>query len=285
VVTAEPEALRLHARRRRQNRDAALLQALAETRHIIRISAERQVANLLGGALDELAPVVGAALRLQCQRIAFAACHQAEGVVKRRRLAEIGHGDTELIKRVDANYIRAALAGNCILHGTILQTAPAVIIIAGATMMGKQTALRLVGDGVAQNTQTFDFDFANIARLHVKRRLARMTDTGRGAGDDNVARLQRERLAHLRYQGGDIENQVRGARVLHYFAVQTGLQAQAGGSARKLVSGDEGRAESTGAVEILAQRPLRSAQLIVAYRTVVENRITGDVIECLVERN
>src|SRR5690606_11693861 len=39
------------------------------------------------------------------------------------------------------------------------------------------------------------------------------------------------------------------------------------------------RTESTCGVIVLAKRPLRSAQLHIANRTIVENRISGDVIE------
>ena len=60
---------------------------------------------------------------------------------------------------------------------------------------------------------------------------------------------------------------------------------QALGARRQFVGGDEYRTERAGAVEILADRPLRRLELIVAHRDVVEDRIAGDVVERLTSRD
>jgi hypothetical protein len=48
---------------------------------------------------------------------------------------------------------------------------------------------------------------------------------------------------------------------------------------RQFVGADENRAERPGIVEILADRPLRRAELKVADRSVVEDRIAADMRE------
>src|SRR5690606_14835015 len=63
-------------------------------------------------------------------------------------------------------------------------------------------ASRIVADRIGQHADAFDFDFAEVAVAHEDRRLAGETDAGRRAGDDDVADLERHRLADAGDQFG-----------------------------------------------------------------------------------
>src|SRR6478609_166619 len=63
-----------------------------------------------------------------------------------------------------------------------------------------------LSNGIDQQADALDLDFADIAGLHEERRLARAADTGRRAGDDDIARFQGDRLADDRDQARDIEH-------------------------------------------------------------------------------
>ena len=51
------------------------------------------------------------------------------------------------------------------------------------------------------------------------------------------------------------------------------------GAGRQLVGGDQHRAEAAGGVEVLADRPLRRALLVVAHRDVVEAAVAEDEVQ------
>ena len=76
----------------------------------------------------------------------------------------------------------------------------------------------------------------------------------------------------------------RGVGGLHdspFSRVSRRKPVRAGG---QFVGGDENRAEWPGAVEVLADGPLRRAELVVAHRGVVEDRVAADVVERLPRR-
>ena len=85
--------------------------------------------------------------------------------------------------------------------------------------------------------------------------------------------------ADERDQRRDVEDQIGGGGALHDAAVEPHLDFQAMRAGRQFVGADENRAERPGIVEILADRPLRRAELKVADRSVVEDRIGADMRE------
>ena len=73
--------------------------------------------------------------------------------------------------------------------------------------------------------------------------------------------------------------------MLDDLAVQACSQIQPLAAGRQRVRGDESGAEDARAVEVLAHGPLRRSELIVPHGDVVEYRISGDMVECLLTRN
>ena len=63
---------------------------------------------------------------------------------------------------------------------------------------------------------------------------------------------------------------------LHDLAVEPAFDLQPLGGIGQFVGGDQPRAETAGAVEILAHRPLRGLALIFAHRAFVAAGVTGD---------
>src|SRR5262245_19867961 len=82
---------------------------------------------------------------------------------------------------------------------------------AGRDASREHTGLRfLVLDRVAQDSDPFDLDLADVALLHPHRWLARAADTGRRSCDDDVARLERHSLADIGQRLGHREHHVLG---------------------------------------------------------------------------
>src|SRR5581483_9507496 len=84
----------------------------------------------------------------------------------------------------------------------------------------------LVGNRIAQYADAFDLDLADVAAFHPDRRLARMPDAGRRAGDQDVAGLERHRLRDIGDRFGDEKHHVVGIVGLHHLAVQPALDFQ-----------------------------------------------------------
>jgi len=90
--------------------------------------------------------------------------------------------------------------------------------------------------------------------------------------------LQTHRDADHFDQRGDAEDELIGTRILHHSAVQAALMRSRwapGGTASGVTSHGP---NAPVAIEILAHRPLRRAQLKIAYRRIVEQRVPHNVI-------
>src|ERR1700722_7007725 len=157
------------------------------------------------------------------------------------------------------------------------------LILSSDPIMGldRRTAMprvsRLVPDGVAKHPDAFDLDLDTVAVLHEDWRRARLAYARRRPHDDQIARLQGQAFCKQRHRLVHREDHVPRIRVLHDMAVEPRLERQPPRAGRQFVRAHESRAERAGAVEILADRPLRGAMLIVANAGVVETRISGDV--------
>src|SRR5712692_3294247 len=121
-----------------------------------------------------------------------------------------------------------------------------------------------IQDGISQNADAFDFDFADIARLHPKWRFASEPDARGRAGDEQITGRQRDRRADNLDLRGNIENHRCDRCTLNSHAVQPGFEFQSIATIRQLVGSHEDRSERAGAIKILANRPLWCLELIVA---------------------
>ena len=126
-----------------------------------------------------------------------------------------------------------------------------------------------------------DLHFEDIAGLHEYRWLTRRSDATRRAGDDHIASLQAHRDTDHFNQRRDTEDEQVGARILHHAAIQTALDAQSAGAGRHGIGRHQPRAERSGAIEILAHRPLRRAELKITHGRIVEQGVARHVIEGL----
>ena len=117
-----------------------------------------------------------------------------------------------------------------------------------------------------------------VAGLQPYPRVAGAADPGGRPGRDDVAGLQRHPPRQMGDQLGHGEDQVRGRRLLHRFAVQLELELDAVVRPR-LVGGDQRRSARRRPVEDLARHPLGCRELEVARREVVQQRVAGDVLE------
>ena len=64
-----------------------------------------------------------------------------------------------------------------------------------------EAALHPATTGLRSMPEPLDLHLDHVARLQIDRRLPRDADTGRGAGEDQVARFQREHLGQVRQHG------------------------------------------------------------------------------------
>src|SRR3954449_5777873 len=116
------------------------------------------------------------------------------------------------------------------------------------------------GDFMLHPPQPRDLDADGPAHSQELGRVLRYPDTRRRPGEDQVAGLQRARLAEERDDRRDPEDEVRGRRVLAQLAVDPGAQREPVRIV-DLVGGGDPRAVGTGVVEALGARPLRLALL------------------------
>ena len=100
------------------------------------------------------------------------------------------------------------------------------------------------------------------------------------AGEDQVARLEREDLRKIRDQLVDPEDELVGVRVLHGLAIQAQTNAQVVGIGN-LVGRDELGTDRRERVKRLARHPLLAGlvELPVAGGHVVADGITADILE------
>ena len=122
-----------------------------------------------------------------------------------------------------------------------------------------------------------DLDLDDVARLHRPRVRGR-------AGEDHVARLERDQPAEVGELVGDREEQVVGRRLLHDLAVEVGAQGEVGGVelGRRHELGPE-REEAV--VPLDAQHRAAVGVSEVVHADVVRARVAADVVEHLVDRD
>src|SRR5690606_20405388 len=130
---------------------------------------------------------------------------------------------------------------------------------------------------VGQATDVADLHLDDVAGLQEQRRVALEPHATRGAGDDDVARLQRREARDVVDQARDAEDKLGRAGLLHHLAIEPGGQRQflAVGD---LAARDHPRPECAGPVEVLAGCPLRGVLLPVPHRRIVVGRVAGDVV-------
>src|ERR1051326_438975 len=142
-------------------------------------------------------------------------------------------------------------------------------------MRSSWLGLLLVLDRVTQDPDALDL--AGVAVLHPDPiGLARMADARRRAGEDDVARLEREPLRDVDQHLAHREHHVVGVVRLHHLAVYPAFDLEAFARVGQLVSGDHPGAEAAGAVEVLTHVPLRGLSLEFAHRALVRARPAGD---------
>jgi hypothetical protein len=135
--------------------------------------------------------------------------------------------------------------------------------------------------GVGQDTEPLDLHFEDIAGLHEDGWLARRSDATRRAGDDHIASLQTHRDTDHFNQRRDTEDELVGARILHHAAISNGPGCAIRWPRRHGIGRHQPRAERSGAIEILAHRPLRCAELKITHGRIVEQGVARHVIEGL----
>ena len=157
--------------------------------------------------------------------------------------------------------------------------APALADISINTATVRTALLR--DAGVLERANAFDFDFAHVPRLEQHGRgLARNAHAGRGAREDQVARLEGDDLRDEREQVRHAEDEFLRARILHRLAVQAELDAEVVRVEAFVRRHDHGPGRGEG-VERLADGPLFffAAELPVPGTHVVAAGVAADVIE------
>src|SRR5262249_26551166 len=111
---------------------------------------------------------------------------------------------------------------------TLIADPPGVFSFFLASLLRRRAAGRdrLLDDRIAQHADALDLDLAYVAVAHPQRRLARVTDAGRRAHGDDVARLKRHPLGHVDDRFGDLEHHVVGVVGLEYLAVNAALDLE-----------------------------------------------------------
>src|SRR6185369_71460 len=107
VGVFDPDAIALDASGRVNQRNAALCEAITETRQIVLKDAEGEILELLARPLADNPPTMGMAIGVELQRIACLTHLKAELGVEEARLLQIRYRKGEMVQRVDAQDIRA----------------------------------------------------------------------------------------------------------------------------------------------------------------------------------
>ena len=146
--------------------------------------------------------------------------------------------------------------------------------------------LRLLDHGVAELADPVDLDAYRVADLEqaVGERLAHGADACRGAGGDDVARLERERLGEVRHLLEAVVDHLAGVAVLAQLVVDVSPDREVVRIA-ELLGRDQPRPERAVRVERLAHRHGRRAHLPIAHGDVVGDRVAGDHLVSALERN
>src|ERR1051325_5604695 len=124
---------------------------------------------------------------------------------------------------------------------------------------------------VRKDTNTFKFDFDNIAGLHEHLRLSDKPDAARCPGGDDVARLERHHLGNKGDQVENLEDHVSGIRFLHRLPVQAELEIQPIAVTQGCSSDEVGSHRSKG-IETFCAHPLSIGKLKIARRNIVDDR-------------
>lgn len=147
-------------------------------------------------------------------------------------------------------------------------------------LIGQAVPCLLVLDRVGNATDAVNLDLDNVTIFEPQRWLSEATDTWWGAGEDQVARLERNEcrdpLDHL----WDGEDELLSGRVLHSLAVKSAPDALLVDVAN-FVLRDNGRADWCKRVEGFAHQPLAtvSFQLPITGRDIVGNSVSSDKVQ------
>ena len=132
-------------------------------------------------------------------------------------------------------------------------------------------------DAVADGADAFDPGLEGVAGLQEAGWLAGDADAGGGAGEDDVARQQRQDGGELGDELGDVEDEVGGAGVLHLLAVDRAAEGEVVGVVQ-LVGCDEPGPDGAVAAAGLAEGELGAGgELEVPVADVLADGDAGDV--------
>ena len=120
-----------------------------------------------------------------------------------------------------------------------------------------------------------DLDLDDVAGLQGHRRVAVDADAGGCAGEDHVARFQREDGRGMGHELRDAEDELARARVLQRLAVEP-LHDPQPAPVPERPDRDDGRQKRAEGVEALAPEPLAVSALQVAGADVVRARVAAD---------
>ena len=136
--------------------------------------------------------------RVETEAAALLADVQPEARVEAPRLLEVRHGQVEMVHRVYAK--RFGAPGRSDVVANLRHVASPSPRIFGAVVRNSSWVLlrrfgsdgQLINDRIDQHAEAFELDLADVARLHPQRRLPSEAYARGRAGDDDVARLERE---------------------------------------------------------------------------------------------
>src|SRR5215831_6059798 len=131
---------------------------------------------------------------------------------------------------------------------------------------------------VPELSDSFDFNLHDIPGLHENRRISRESDPCRRSCRDDVANFKSHDLGNIRNEIRNVENQIPRIRLLHRLAVQTELDVETAPIAQ-LVARDEKWAHRRKRIKRLCPYPLAVTELQITRGHVVEDRITGDMVQ------
>ena len=74
--------------------------------------------------------------------------------------------------------------------------------------------------GIPEHPDSFDFDFYAVAMLQENLGIANVSDTGGRPRRNHITGLERHRLGNVRYESGNVENQISRVGLLQRAAVE-----------------------------------------------------------------
>src|SRR5215467_4133671 len=127
-----------------------------------------------------------------------------------------------------------------------------------------EPSVAFVLDWIAEDTNTFDLDLAHVAGAHPDRGLTGVADARGGAGDEEVAGLEGNRLCHVNERFDDGKHHVGRVVRLHHLAVEPALDLEPFARRWQLVGRHHPRPKASGTIEVLAHVPLTGPPLKLA---------------------